>query len=104
MKGHATCTPAHSTCDTFDYITCRVKTQTFESPQEHDYSLDGCYEWESECGSPAADAFCEDKGYIRATDYSQIKLEGVTMTMTIGDHAVCDPEWHECSTFGYITV
>ena len=102
MAGHATCTPTHINCDTFEYITCRVKTQRFENPQEHTHALDWCYVWESQCGEPAADAFCEDQGYIRAWAYIQIKEE-VSTTMTIGDHAVCDPEWHQCSTFSYIT-
>ena len=101
MEQHATCTPAHNVCATFDYITCRVKEQTFYDPLEHDRALDGCYEFESSCGEPAADAFCKDNGYSEASEYSQIVSE--EETMTIGDHAVCDPEWHSCNTFEYIT-
>mmetsp|Transcript_27273 Transcript_27273/g.56864 ORF Transcript_27273/g.56864 Transcript_27273/m.56864 type:complete len:209 (-) Transcript_27273:49-675(-) len=98
----STCSPAHNVCDTFDYVTCLVTEQTYKSPMEHGRSLDSCFKFESECGASAADAFCEDRGYARAKEYALIvATEGETMT--IGNHAVCDPRWHGCNTFTYIT-
>lgn len=96
----STCSPAHNVCDTFDYITCRVKEQTYYDPVEHDRALDGCYKFATSCGEKAADAYCKDKGYNVAKDYSRVDAEGETMS--IGDHSVCDPSWHKCSTFTYI--
>ena len=102
IENHSTCTPEHNSCDTFDYITCKVKEQTFENPREHDRPLDGCLKYETQCGLPAANAYCKDKGYSKAIEYSQIEVqEGETMSL--GDHSVCDPKWHGCSTFSYIT-
>ena len=101
LEEHATCSPEHNICNTFDYITCRVKTQTFYDPKEHTYALDSCLEFETECGKPAADAFCENQGYGDATEF--VLIEAQEKTMTIGNHAVCDHDWHECSTFASIT-
>jgi len=101
MKQLSTCSPAHNVCDTFDYITCQVNEQTFENPMEHNRVLDGCYKFDSGCGKAAAYAYCKDKGFSRAKEYSQI--ESKEETMSIGDHAVCDPAWHRCNTFSYIT-
>jgi len=101
MKQHATCSPANNVCDTFAYIICSVMEQRFDDPREHGRALDGCYEFDSDCGEAAADAFCKDKGYEKASAYSEIVSE--EETMTIGDHAVCDPAWHGCSAFESIT-
>jgi len=102
MDQHTTCTPANNVCDSFEYITCGVATQTYYDPTEHERPIDGCYKWESSCGDATADAFCEDKGHVRAYAYDVIESPEEE-TMTIGDHAVCDPAWHRCSTFSYIT-
>ena len=101
IEDQATCTPEHNSCDTFDYITCKVKEQTYYEPKENDYALDGCLEHNSGCGEEAADAFCEDQGYSEAKDFELV--EATDMTMAIGDQAVCDPNWHECTTFSFIT-
>lgn len=96
------CSLEHNICDTFDYITCRVTKQTYYNPTEHGRALDGCYKWGLGCGQPSADAFCEDRGYSRALEFGEVEEEEVE-TMTMGDHAVCDPLWHDCGTFSFIT-
>ena len=77
------------------------ETNILYDPEEHGRALDGCYKWETGCGESAADAFC---GYSSALEYQNVEEEEIeTMTIGIGDHAVCDPYWHDCSRFSYIT-
>ena len=101
IKDQATCSPAHNSCDTFDYIICKVNEQTYYEPKENNYALDGCLGHSSGCGDDAANAFCTDQGYSEAKDYELV--QALEMTMAIGDQAVCDPNWHECTTFSFIT-
>eukprot|EP01083_Nonionella_stella_P233230 821990_1 len=68
-----------------------VLEQTYESPVMHEYALDDCYEFKKQCQSEAADAFCQENGYVKAIDYAKVPAE--ELTMTIGDHAICNPEW-----------
>lgn len=42
----------------------------------HEYALDGCYEYTKQCGDDAADAFCQQNGYLEAFDYAQVLAEG----------------------------
>ena len=42
IKDQATCSPTHNSCDTFDYIICKVNEQTYYEPRENNYALDGC--------------------------------------------------------------
>ena len=41
----------------------------FENPQVDGTALDYCREWAGNCGKPAADAWCQSKGYSQAIDY-----------------------------------
>ena len=85
-----------------------METQTYYDPKEGEgismRPLDTCITWEVDCdsGQIAADTFCEDKGYSGAVNFAMIRKEDEP-TMTIGDHAVCDPNWHECNTYTFIT-
>ncbi len=42
---------------------------TFNNPQVEGYGLDYCREWASNCGLPAAHAFCRSKGFSKASTY-----------------------------------
>ena len=98
---NAICHTNYHGCDTFDYIVCRRKEEKFWSPEEHNLKLDWCRKFERECGKPAADAYCKSKGYSYASSYPKTQSPD-ELTMTIGDHAVCNPQFHGCDTFNYI--
>jgi len=102
LQQRSICSPQHTPCNSFDYISCRVNQHTFEHPMEHGRRLDGCLFYDTECGVPAADAYCKDRGYGRALEYSLVQSMDAEETMTIGNHAVCDTRWHGCSAFSYI--
>ena len=97
MEQHATCTPAHNVCDTFAYITCRVKAHTFYELMEHERALDVCYELETVVVSLRG-RFLQGQGIQRVTRVFSDRIG------RIGNHAVCNPAWHGCSTFEYINV
>ncbi len=67
--------------------------------------LDWCREWATNCGQPAADAFCAavDGGRLpKAVDAPELKRGGrFGQTMTIGSRQICnDPA---CSAFDHVT-
>eukprot|EP01083_Nonionella_stella_P005052 14715_1 len=76
MDEHSTCTPEDNVCIAFEFIACSVLEQRYDDPVMHEYALDGCYEYTKQCGDDAADAFCQQNGYVEAFDYAQIPAEG----------------------------
>jgi hypothetical protein len=92
------------TCDSFKAIQC-VKTVadgggsgggdevTFMKPKYKGKRLDWCKSWATACGEPAADAFCEYKGYDGATDFVEAVDIGNTKVISSGQvctDAACD--------------
>ncbi|MGZ3711412.1 MAG: hypothetical protein ACXVBE_06630 [Bdellovibrionota bacterium] len=73
----------------------------FNSPTWNGYALDWCKNFESGCGKPAADMFCQKKGYPGAGSFVQLPHVNF-QTMTIGQNAVCDPRSHTCDSFASI--
>lgn len=74
----------------------------FANPTWHGYALDWCAQFEKSCGKPAADMFCQKKGYPYSTSF--VKRNSVnTLTMTIGSNAICNPQFHGCDSFSSIT-
>lgn len=66
-------------------------------PKIQNHRVDACLNSRTECGQPAADAFCRDHGYAKAVDW---KIDDhVAPTMTIGTGVVCN---EECNGFVYI--
>lgn len=43
---------------------------TFNNPMINGYALDLCRSWSTNCGKPAADAWCQKAGYKRALRFS----------------------------------
>lgn len=70
-------------------------------PTWNGYRLDWCQSFETGCGKPAADMFCQKKGSPQATGFA-IQPHVTFQTMTIGQNAVCDPRSHVCDSFSYI--
>lgn len=74
--------------------------RTFFESCYNNYRLDNClnYAVNSTCKKPAADKFCESKGYKEA---SQFTLEKVRPTFTMGDNRICDADF--CAGFSKIS-
>lgn len=56
-----TCTDAF--CDRFTRITCGIQTVVFRNPTVGGVGLDICATWGANCEKPAADLYCQKKGY-----------------------------------------
>ena len=81
-------------CDGFKKITCTKPapvTHTFFKPKYQGNRLDWCVNWASSCGKPAADKFCEFKGFDKAIGFKKANNIGQSKpTRLIGTGAVCD--------------
>ncbi len=83
------------------FATGDAMAARFNGPKWNGYALDWCKNFEGNCGKPAADLFCQKKGYPQSTGF--VKLQRVSyQTMTIGQNAICDPRSHTCDSFAYI--
>lgn len=76
-------------------------TMTFQEPMLGDLRLDVCLEWGSNCGEPAATAWCKTQGMTRATEYPQVNVgkSGIG-TRLIGTKQECREPI--CVSFVYI--
>jgi len=98
-------------CDGFMFISCEenlkkaeppiyyYRTQDFVLPRFNNYRVDWCYKRDTKCGSRAANAFCRQQGYRRATSYD--KQTKVLATQTVGDQELCFGK--TCDGFSHIT-
>ncbi len=101
IQDHAICNPQHHRCDSFNFIDCKEKSAVFKRPKYRGYRLDWCKTFAHECGKPAADAFCQLKGFSNALNF--IKDNGINVaTMIISNNAVCEPAHHHCDSFKVI--
>lgn len=80
-------------CDGFKYITCygRISSaRVYPNPKWQRHPLDKCLQGDDDCGKPAADAYCQWKGftgsfyYFVGKDFVPSNLD----TITIGDGKV----------------
>ena len=101
IQDHAVCNPQHHRCDSFNFIKCKEKVAVFNGPKYRGYRLDWCRDFGRECGKPAADAFCQRKGFGKALNFT--KDTGVNVaTMVISNNAICNPAHHHCDSFKVI--
>ena len=80
-------------CDGFKKVTCQKTVQSvfFYKPKWNGDRLDLCVNWAQGCGKPAANAFCQSKGFAKSTGYSiEHNIGTVTPTRLIGTGALCD--------------
>lgn len=65
----------------------------FEQPRIDGVRLDWCFNWATDCGKPAADRFCFDQGFGRATRFEVAEDVGPTRVLATGqpcDDPGCD--------------
>lgn len=68
-----------------------AENKTFYKPKLGADRLDLCINWGVGCGKPAADAWCQAKGYTKSTGHSVAhNIGAATRTRLIGTGAVCD--------------
>ncbi len=78
------------------------RLRTFTRPRIGGMRLDWCRRFGSQCGRPAANAFCRSRGYRYAVSYAKANNIGRwTPTRVIGSGAVCAADY--CDGFRYIT-
>lgn len=59
----------------------------YKNPKVNGYALDYCRTWGADCGKPAADAFCKNKGYRNALSFHVRK--NTPPTRVIGNGRIC---------------
>lgn len=70
----------------------------FSNPQVNGVVVDHCLNWGSNCDQPAADRFCQDQGYARASHYAVFSH---APTFVQGDSKICENQW--CVGFSQVT-
>ncbi len=98
-------------CDGFAAITCvggghgpgpGGGNRVFTNPTINGYRLDICREWGTNCGKPAADAFCRLSGFSHSTHHqAAMDIGAHSPTMVISTGQVCDQSF--CDGFTSIT-
>ena len=77
-------------------------SHSFIAPVIKDFRLDWCRNWGVACGGPAAELFCREKGFDRATRWSiepNVGARGIP-TLVFGDGRLCKAP--NCSGFRVI--
>ena len=79
-----------------------AQDKTYNQPRYRDTRLDWCLNWGTDCGKPAALAFCNRRRYADVVVFRAEKVGGSEPTRLIGSNQVCSG--HDfCTAFAYIT-
>ena len=68
----------------------RAQRRTYDRPRVTDYTVDNCLYFGKVCGKPAADAFCDRKGYRESDGF---RTAPARPTMVMGEERVCDEDY-----------
>ncbi len=80
----------------------QASEQTFAKPKAGPFRIDWCYQWGALCGKPAADRFCQSKGYVQSNDFEEaVDIGAATPTVVQGTGQVCNAP--TCDGFTYVT-
>lgn len=80
-------------CTAFTYITCAdgfPEGRVFVNPSIDGYRLDNCRQWASDCGKPAADAFCARSGFSSSMQHVVDPEGGYSKTKVIDSGQICE--------------
>jgi hypothetical protein len=92
-------------CGAFVLLTvagASAASKTISKPMFNGNRLDWCLKWSTDCGQPAADAFCKAQGYQHAIAFeADPRIGSRTPTRLIGTGATCDLAY--CDGFRHIT-
>ncbi len=76
--------------------------QDFVKPKIGIFRLDFCRVWAGECGKPAADKFCQTKGFTQSNNFEEaIDIGAATPTVVIGTGQQCAAP--TCDGFTFVT-
>ncbi len=90
-------------CTAFLQITCSGKvpsSRVFANPVNNGHRLDVCREWGANCGKPAADAFCQAKGFSESMQHTVDPEPGYASTRVISSGQICQGNF--CTGFQQI--
>lgn len=75
----------------------------YRFPKIRNVRLDWCRNWGKNCGEPAADLFCREKGFARAGKFTRDETTGKKgiPSVVFGDRRICNAEY--CNSFKQIT-
>ncbi len=80
----------------------QASEQTFAKPKAGPFQIDWCLQWAAQCGKPAADKFCQTKGFLQSNDFVQaVDIGASTPTIVQGTGQVCNAP--TCDGFTYVT-
>ncbi len=79
-----------------------AEDKTFNSPRHGDHRLDWCLTWGTDCGKPAAVAFCNRRRYADVVVFRAERVGRREPTRLIGSNQVCSGQDY-CTAFAYIT-
>ena len=107
--GHTATFSEHRICDGpvcggFWWIDCVGTATVFETPWitasiAGEARLDWCRDWESNCGKPAADAYCQSRGLSKGALSFEIDPHVNLFTATINGQRVCEGTKRNCDSF-----
>lgn len=82
--------------------SAQASEQTFAKPKAGPFQIDWCLQFGSQCGKPAADKFCQSKGFVQSNDFVQaVDIGASTPTIVLGTGQVCNAP--VCDGFTYVT-
>jgi hypothetical protein len=84
------------------FASAQAVEQDFVNPKVGIFRLDWCKIWAGQCGKPAADRFCQTKGFVQSNNFEEaVDIGASTPTVVIGTGQQCaDPA---CDGFTFIT-
>ncbi len=84
------------------FTSAQAAEQDFVKPKVGIFRLDWCKVWAGQCGKPAADKFCQTKGFTQSNNFEEaVDIGASTPTIIITTGQQCaDPS---CDGFTFIT-
>ena len=76
--------------------------QTFTKPKAGPFRIDWCLNFGTDCGKPAADKFCQSKGFVHSFDFVEdVDIGATSPTIVQGTGQICNAP--TCDGFTYVS-